>query len=77
MHSSFKLGRIAGVDIGANWSWLIVFALIAFSLAVRVFPEQSPGLSDEAYVAMAVVAARSVLRLHPHARARAREAGVA
>lgn len=57
MHSSFKLGRIAGVDIGVNWSWLIVFALIAFSLAVRVFPEQSPGLSDEAYVGMAVVAA--------------------
>jgi len=57
VHSSFRLGRIAGVEIGVNWSWLVVFALIAWTLAVGVFPSENPGLSDAAYVAMGVVAA--------------------
>jgi Zn-dependent protease/predicted transcriptional regulator len=55
--SSFRLGRIAGVDVGVNWSWLVVLALITWSLAVAVFPDQDPGRSDATYVAMAVAAA--------------------
>jgi Zn-dependent protease/CBS domain-containing protein len=55
--SSFRLGRIAGIDVGVNWSWLVVFALITWSLASGVFPDQDPGHSDGTYVAMAVVAA--------------------
>ncbi len=57
MNPSFQLGRIAGIRIGVNWSWLIVFALIVWSLAVAVFPSQNPGFSDGEYVALAVVAA--------------------
>ena len=57
MQSSFRLGRVAGIEIGANWSWLIVVALIVWVLAAGVFPESNPGLSDESYVAMAAVAA--------------------
>jgi Zn-dependent protease/predicted transcriptional regulator len=57
MNPTFELGRIAGIRIGINWSWLIVFALIVWSLAAAVFPSQNPGLSDGAYIAMAVVAA--------------------
>jgi Zn-dependent protease len=57
MSSSIRLGRIAGVEIGINWSWLVVFALIAWSLAAGIFPDQNPGLSDSTYVAMALVAA--------------------
>ena len=57
MSSTFQLGRIAGIRIGVNWSWLIVFALIVWSLAVAVFPSQNPGFSDGEYVAMAIVAA--------------------
>jgi Zn-dependent protease len=56
MRDSITIGRIAGIKFGINWSWLIVFALIAWTLATRVFPESNPGLSDGAYVAMAVVA---------------------
>ncbi len=56
MTSSFKLGRLAGVEIGINWSWLLIFALIVWSLAAVVFPESRPGLSDGTYLAMAVVA---------------------
>ena len=57
MNASFELGRIAGVRIGVNWSWLVVFALIVWSLADGVFPSQNPGLSDGTYIAMALVAA--------------------
>lgn len=57
MSSSFRLGRIAGVEIGAHWSWLLVVALIVWSLAAGVFPSANPGLSDGTYVAMAAVAA--------------------
>lgn len=57
MNPTFQLGRIAGIRIGVNWSWLIVFALIVWSLAVAVFPSQNPGFSDGEYVVMAVAAA--------------------
>src|SRR5215204_2875785 len=57
MNPTFQLGRIAGIRISANWSWLIVFALITWSLAVAVFPSQNPGFSDGEYVVMAVAAA--------------------
>jgi Zn-dependent protease/CBS domain-containing protein len=57
MRDSFTLGRIAGVRFGVNWSWLVVFALIVWTLATGIFPSTNPGLSDGTYVAMAVVAA--------------------
>jgi Zn-dependent protease/CBS domain-containing protein len=57
VNASFELGRIAGIRIGVNWSWLIVFALIVWSLASAVFPDQNPGLSDATYIAIALVAA--------------------
>jgi Zn-dependent protease/CBS domain-containing protein len=54
---SVSLGRIAGVRIGINWSWLVVFALITWTLAVGIFPETNPGYGDGTYVAIAIVAA--------------------
>jgi len=57
VHATFSLGRVAGVEIGVNWSWAIVFALIVWSLASAVFPSQNPGYSNGAYIAMALVAA--------------------
>jgi len=57
VESSFRLGRIAGVEVGVNWSWLVVFALITWSLASGVFPNQDPGHSNGTYIAMAMVAA--------------------
>jgi Zn-dependent protease/predicted transcriptional regulator len=53
---SIRIGRIAGIEVGVNWSWLVVFALLAWSLADGVFPDQNPGLSRGAYVGMAIVA---------------------
>jgi len=54
---SFELGRIAGIRIGVNWSWLVVFALIVWTLAATIFPDSNPGLSEGTYLAMAVIAA--------------------
>jgi Zn-dependent protease/CBS domain-containing protein len=54
---TIQLGRIAGIRISVNWSWLIVFALIVWSLAAAVFPSQNPGFSTGEYVALAVLAA--------------------
>jgi len=51
------LGRIAGIRISINWSWLIVFTLIVWTLASAVFPSEDPHLSRRTYLAMAVVAA--------------------
>ena len=56
MNPGLVLGRVAGVRISVHWSWLIVFALIAWTLTAAVFPEQNPGHSDAAYATMAVVA---------------------
>jgi Zn-dependent protease len=56
VNSSFELGRIAGIRIGINWSWLVVFVLLVWSLASGVFPAQNDGLSDATYLAMALAA---------------------
>jgi Zn-dependent protease/CBS domain-containing protein len=55
--SSIRLGRIAGIEFGVNWSWLVVFALIVWTLASGIFPSTNPGLSKGTHIAMAVVAA--------------------
>ncbi len=57
MRDSLTLGRIAGIRFGVNWSWLIVFALIVWTWATAIFPDQNPGHSHGTYVAMAIVAA--------------------
>jgi Zn-dependent protease/CBS domain-containing protein len=57
MGSNIRLGRIAGIEFGVNWSWLVVFALIVWTLASGIFPSTNPGLSKGTHIAMAVVAA--------------------
>jgi Zn-dependent protease/CBS domain-containing protein len=57
MNPSFQLGRIFGIPFGVNWSWLVVVALITWTLGSGVFPAQNPGLSRGTYYSMAVVAA--------------------
>ena len=57
MNDTVTLGRIAGIPIGFNWSWAIVFALFVWSLARNVFPATNPGLEHGTYLLMALVAA--------------------
>lgn len=49
MHESIRLGRIAGIDVGINWSVLVLGWLIAWSLAGTRFPESHPESSELAY----------------------------
>ncbi|SCE87256.1 Zn-dependent protease (includes SpoIVFB) [Micromonospora viridifaciens] len=57
MRASFRLGRIAGVPIGVNWSVLVIFVLIAWALAASLFPRSYPGHSTFAYVVAGLAAA--------------------
>ncbi|NIR30553.1 MAG: CBS domain-containing protein [Gammaproteobacteria bacterium] len=42
MNNGFRMGRVAGIDVFIDWSLLIIFMLITFSLAVGVFPAWHP-----------------------------------
>jgi Zn-dependent protease/CBS domain-containing protein len=57
VNTTFRMGRVAGIEVGAHWSWLLVVALIVWSLSAGVFPQTDPGLDDRTYLAMAIVAA--------------------
>jgi Zn-dependent protease len=56
MNDSVRLGRLAGIPIGINWTWAIIFAFFGWSLASQVFPSTNPGLSAGTYAVMALVA---------------------
>jgi len=57
LRNSFTIARIGGIEIGVHASWLIVFGLVAWSLAVGYFPAEIRGLGQlEAWVLGAVSA---------------------
>ncbi|MCP3854329.1 MAG: site-2 protease family protein [Actinomycetia bacterium] len=49
MRESFRLGRLAGIPVGLNWSLLLVAGLITWSLADVQLPRIDPGLADSRY----------------------------
>jgi Zn-dependent protease len=57
VNGNFTLGRFGGVEVRLNWSLVVVFALIVWSLAYGVFPSQNPGLSRGVHLVMAFAAA--------------------
>jgi Zn-dependent protease/CBS domain-containing protein len=57
MRGSFTIGRIAGIEIGIHYTWLIIFFLIAWSLAAGLFPELYPGWSSSTYWVIGVISA--------------------
>lgn len=56
MEASIRLGRIRGIEIGLHYSWLLVFALLTYSLAVGVFPSWYPGWDPGTYWAVGALA---------------------
>lgn len=46
MPSSFKIGKIAGIEIGVHWSWLFIFALVTWSFATGILEQLFPEWSD-------------------------------
>ena len=64
MKSQIKLGRIAGIDIGIHYSWIVIAVLIVFSLVARfhgVDPEWSGTIVWSAAVVTAVLFFGSLL----------------
>ncbi len=56
MKASFKIGRIAGIDIGVNYTWILAFALIAWTLAAGLFPVIVPDRTALAYWSLGILA---------------------
>jgi Zn-dependent protease/CBS domain-containing protein len=52
-----KLFRVLGIQISLNYTWFIVFGLIAWSLASTYFPYHYPGLSRSAHWMMGFLGA--------------------
>lgn len=57
MSETISLGRIAGIHVGLNWSMLLIFWLVVWSLASQLLPDAAGGQSRAAYWAVAVVGA--------------------
>ncbi len=55
MRTSLHLGKIAGISIDVNWSWLIIFVLLTFSVATGWLPLASEGLPAWQYWAAAAI----------------------
>lgn len=57
MKGSVRLGRIAGIEIGIHYTWLLAFALITWSLAQGFFPQSYPGWDLATYWLTGIMAA--------------------
>lgn len=56
MNSSFRILRVRGIEIGANWSWIFVFGLIIWSEQSE-FRAFYPGHAESVYWGMALASA--------------------
>jgi Zn-dependent protease len=64
--SGFKLGKIFGIDVYVDWSWLLIFLLITYQLATvfnspQVHPDWSPALAWGTAIVAALLFFGSVL----------------
>ncbi len=57
MESSFKLGRIGGIEIGIHYTWLFAFFLVAWSLAQGFFPANYRGWDEATYWIVGIITA--------------------
>jgi Zn-dependent protease/CBS domain-containing protein len=54
---SFSIGSVAGIRIGLHPTWLIIAALVTYSLAVGDLPDRFPGWPMVAYLAVGALVA--------------------
>jgi Zn-dependent protease/predicted transcriptional regulator len=57
MDESIRLGRVAGIRVGLNWSVLVTFWLVTWLLASTALPDAAPGHPRATYWAFAVAGA--------------------
>ena len=56
MTPSFRIARIAGIDIGVHYSWFFIFILVAWSVAEGFFPRFFPDWTEAQYWVTGVLA---------------------
>jgi Zn-dependent protease len=56
VEASFKLGRIRGIEIGVHYTWVFIFALLTYSLAVDFFPSFYDNWTTAQYWSISVIA---------------------
>jgi Zn-dependent protease/CBS domain-containing protein len=56
MRETVRIGNVAGVAVGLNWSVLVIFLLITVGLAAGRFPLLFPELEPQAYALAGLVA---------------------
>jgi Zn-dependent protease len=56
MRSGFKVGRIFGINIHIDWSWIFIFLLVTWNLAGAVFPSLHPDWDTATNIALGVAA---------------------
>jgi Zn-dependent protease/predicted transcriptional regulator len=54
--SGIDLFKIAGVQIAIDYSWIVIFLLVAWSLSAGYFPHEYPGYGWGPYLVVGVVA---------------------
>ncbi|OHW63266.1 putative zinc metalloprotease Rip3 [Andreesenia angusta] len=57
MKNSITIGKVKGIDIEINISWLVVFGLVTFTLAMSFFPANYPEWSSFARWSLAAIMA--------------------
>jgi Zn-dependent protease len=55
--STLRVGRLAGIELRISSTWLVIFALVVYSLGWGVFPDDLEGRDQIVYLGMAVAAA--------------------
>jgi Zn-dependent protease/CBS domain-containing protein len=57
MPGSFRIGKIAGINIDIHVSWIIILVLLTVSLATGWFPQLYPGWSTATYWVVGLISA--------------------
>ena len=74
MNENIRLGKIAGVPVGINWSIVVIFWLLTWELAVLVCPATAPpgdgGLLDRGVATTTLLFVSLLTREVSHAVAR-------
>ena len=63
--SSFTILRVRGIPIGAHWTWLLVFALVVWSLGTALFPADGDDYETLLHRADAAMYAEKKRRAEP------------
>ena len=64
MRSGFRIGRLFGITISVDWSWLLIFFLVTWNLATsftQVHPTWAPALTWGVAIVAALLFFASVL----------------